>query len=624
MAKRTPAPSRLDRLGDPLLRHALMRLGTNRLRPPYSLGAKLAWSSDGKWIAAGGIGRELYVYDARTGAQHAQLMLPACIAADAVALSGDGSRLAALYSPGPRQLKRIALFDVTTGKAIAVEPTYADNLAFSPDGSCLAASNSGAHPIAVFNARSGALLQHIESKGAGANNDSLAFSPDRQLLLTVNWMGARSLILWDWKRKKRVCECTIGGERDGDGTAVAVTDRHIVTACNAGRFTWDWRGKLVERKPAPSDVARWWRAITPDGTLAALSDSDASSKVVYRVADGVEVTRVTAAASAGSALGPTGALAVRDHNAIVVYEPGGAPRFDRLDGLEAAPWSLAFTADQLVTCAHDDEGVRRFSLDGQPLPITPADQTLVGAQLDRQGRWALAFHAPKASTEKAVRQHDLATGRVRAQLSCDKPVSSSALSPDGTLVAIAEAEAVRVVNLASGKLLHTLPATKIRALAFSDDGQLLAGASQEARAAYVWRVAGGSLIQGSASQYGSSVAFSSDGKLLLVVSKQLVELHRVVVGRKDIALSPLHSLKWKEAFSGTVHPDGRLFAVLDGAGTSVCDVETGKVRVRLPGQTAGGQRGNHGGPWFSPDGKRLFTSDLCAVLAWDLESLLAG
>src|SRR5262245_61909846 len=66
-------PQRTDALGDPLPTGAVRRLGSARLRHGQSL-QSIAISPDGKYLASGGFGRNIILWDPTTGKELRQLI----------------------------------------------------------------------------------------------------------------------------------------------------------------------------------------------------------------------------------------------------------------------------------------------------------------------------------------------------------------------------------------------------------------------------------------------------------------------------------------------------------------------------------------------------------------------
>ena len=105
---------------------------------------------------------------------------------------------------------------------------------------------------------------------------------------------------------------------------------------------------------------------------------------------------------------------------------------------------------------------------------------------------------------------------------------STSFSPDGNLLAIAgEDRSVPLLQVPDGTVLHTLlddlqnsnangqyQAATVRRVAFSPDGQILAGGCDDS-SVRLWRVSDGALLHTLAGQSGiSSVAFSPDGRFV--------------------------------------------------------------------------------------------------------------
>src|SRR4051794_15325304 len=98
------------------------------------------------------------------------------------------------------------------------------------------------------------------------------------------------------------------------------------------------------------------------------------------------------------------------------------------------------------------------------------------------------------------------------------PISSAALSSDGTLLATAGRRSVRVWNLVTGQVQHSFrcengPTFACPGLCFSPDGKRL-GYVRGPEFACVWDVATGREVKRWTGAHGRSVAgFSADGRL---------------------------------------------------------------------------------------------------------------
>ncbi len=157
--KNPPTPQvRTDRHGDPLPKDALARLGTVRWRHGFFASA-LAYSPDGKKIAAVGCGRAITLWDAVTGKEVCQF--PNRGQPIGLAFSPDGKILATTGTP-------CQLWEVATGKELRQLTGHANavrSIAFSPDGKRVATASADAS-IRLWDPATGTELRRLDS-GSG-------------------------------------------------------------------------------------------------------------------------------------------------------------------------------------------------------------------------------------------------------------------------------------------------------------------------------------------------------------------------------------------------------------------------------------------------------------------------
>ncbi len=160
-----------------------------RLIAAAGLGAKpdaIAVSRDGRFLAVAGRDGTVSIWAARALTLTMRVRMPS--AATDVAFSPDGSVVAAAAGAA------VALWDTSDDtRRLAVDANgKVDAIAFSPDSGGLAAATSTG-TVVIWNARTGSLMARARP-GTGPVN-TLAFSPDGRLLATAGNDG--DITLWD-------------------------------------------------------------------------------------------------------------------------------------------------------------------------------------------------------------------------------------------------------------------------------------------------------------------------------------------------------------------------------------------------------------------------------------------
>jgi len=156
------------------------------IRSEDGINSNLAFSPDGRWLAAGSSTGVIHVWDAATGEEVALL-------------EGHTGRVRTIaFSPGGDLLasggwdKSIILWDTATWTPIRTllgHEHYVSQVVFSPDGTLLA---SGGIPLIIWDVASGEQLYTIDA--SGLIPEDLEFSPDGSLLASAH--GETDFFLW--------------------------------------------------------------------------------------------------------------------------------------------------------------------------------------------------------------------------------------------------------------------------------------------------------------------------------------------------------------------------------------------------------------------------------------------
>jgi WD40 repeat protein/serine/threonine protein kinase/tetratricopeptide (TPR) repeat protein len=236
------------------------------------------------------------------------------------------------------------------------------------------------------------------------------------------------------------------------------------------------------------------------------------------------------------------------------------------------------------------------------LPLSAARQWSSNAEARR--RIAFNRDGTRLATAEpdAVRLRDAATGKALATLKGD--YHEVAFSPDGKALVVATFNTATLWDGAPGGRLVALKEEgkfygRVSGLTFSPDGRFLAaGGFQRAS---LWEVPSGKLVRTIKTTHprGTEVFFALGGKVLGTFEGGKAQLTDVRTGRKRASFS----VTGKQFSCLAVSPDGTRLAVGDFSGRAqLWDLEAGRLLANLPGH---GYRTRALG--FSPDGLVLAT-----------------
>jgi WD40 repeat protein len=228
---------------------------------------------DPRVLASAGADGAVRLWDAGSGQLLRTVRAPDGAVAG-LAFSSDGKRIAAAVHD-----KTVRIWDTTTWKEVPPSPLPTDSgglsVAFSPNGQLLASARYNRRPLLIWDAETGKLTRELPNKWV---TRSVAFSPDGRLLALANVDA--TVRVWDMRNGEEVVRPAL--RHGGGATSVAFSPDGQRLASGSQDQTvkvWDtttWKPLLVLTDPTGGVLSL---AFSPDGRRLAWGSTDSTVRV---------------------------------------------------------------------------------------------------------------------------------------------------------------------------------------------------------------------------------------------------------------------------------------------------------------------------------------------------------
>jgi WD40 repeat protein/serine/threonine protein kinase len=480
-----------------------------------------AFTPDGNTLATGNKGGGIRIWTLASAKKEDSRVLNAKGPVSALAVSPDGKLLAAGTQEGKLRTWRLDGDDEPTATKFADQSGGIASLAFVPN-SDLILSGCGDQHWRLTNVLTG---KEVRKHKHGGVVVGVAVSPNGQLLASAGKDGTVKLY-----------EVATGQGRGilNDPDGLALTDvafspngQNLLVG-TVGNVVRMWNlvpvQALTPTRPSHVQAATCLR-FAPDGSTLLSGGNDAFLRI-WDVGTARQRLALKGHTSAvlGVAVSPDGlqAATASTDRSVKLWELPAGKELTSFPGLNTPIHAVQFSPDgQLLAAGGDDAIIRSWDLSTRA-----ARSQFVGPAHTRPLR-GLAFspsgkELASAGLDRLVKLWNVSTGAEQFKVSGTawNDYTCVAYAPDGLSIAAGGDKAVRVWDSATGRDASKLPAVSsvVAALAYSPDGQLLAGVTVDGQVS-IWKTSGWQRLRHWQLPGGAAgIDFAPDGRHLAVAT----------------------------------------------------------------------------------------------------------
>ncbi len=483
----------------------------------------VAFSPDSHLLASSSRDKAIGIWNVSTGQRlHTIEVFQAGGAASNISFSPGGQTFAAGCSDGT-----IGIWDVQTGNRLHTldgYKSYVLSVAFSPDGSLLAAGSFGT--IDLWDVKKGQRLQTIK-RDDNWMITGVSFSPDGQKLASGSFGNIISI--WDVQTGQYLR--MLQGTTSGRNIAFSPDGQTLVSSGSWNNTVGLWETAADKRRYLKGHTGQVQGiSFSADGRTVTSVSKDKTIGI-WDVATGRRLKKVPLQAMKGSvnsiAISPDGrilALTSQSNNSINLLEFPTGKHLQILEGHTNNVDSVVFSHDSRTlasvassSSSEDDSNILLWDVKtGKRLRALT--ETGFGSSLSfsPDGN-ILAFSLLFGNNSININFWDVSTGHHLQSLKETDGSNSVPFSPDGRLVAFDDDNTIAIWDVKNGKRVQTLKGhtASVNMLSFSSDGLLLASSSMDKTIA-IWDVKSGKrvrILKGGISSDGI-ISFSPDSRHL--------------------------------------------------------------------------------------------------------------